>query len=996
MRSHPSPIDLLRQQRDSTPDPALRAALDAAITALEAAQHAQISLVGAQTGDVSVGDVAGRDQTTVAQHFSGEANVGAAIGHDVHGDVQTGGTRNEALIQIFLQAAGIPAPSDDQREVVADYLDSLARRCDQLRLRGVVDWERKRGKAPDFTLSQVYITLAADAWVTIRASQDPTSFDSELNAGHPDAVLPQDARRCVTDAVGEMRHARSQRDRPADLAQASAQLQRPLLLTEALSQRHRLVLLGGPGSGKSTFLRYLAVALARAGDAASNLPGWSAGPLLPVYASLGAFAAWLQRQTAPVCDASTLWRYLSSISEHETLAGLGEALRKAFRRGRLLLLLDGLDEVADPILRAQVAAAVAALADRHEVFVVVTCRSRSFDGAVVVPLAGWDDPVTLAPFTLGQTRHFVRGWYAGSAVRGAFTPQEATGRAEALIERITALPTLRDLSKTPLLLTIITILHYYEGKLPEDRADLYEDMVQLLLTRWTQQRREAGAPQSLLERLAIPGLKETQLRQTLAALAYRAHQGERSVDGRGLLEQSAVRDTFTQRFQEFGLAPGRAYEQALVVLEYLEAESGLLLHEGGARYAFPHLTYEEYLAGTHLIAQDSAVRPLAFQQMAYDHWQRDPTRWREVILLALGYAVRLPRLETVALWIQFMISPNHGERQRDPAELHPAAAFAAEALVDIGGRGQFAGVSTVDLPALWAHLANLLAEVVAGSELHAAERVRAGVILAELGDPRPGVCDLPPAMVKIQGGSFVIGESNNAVNTVVIESFELARYPVTNAQFQQFIVAEGYKPDAPWWDVAGRAWQQRTTKRQPSYWDDPRFGIARPNHPVVGVNWYEATAFCIWLTRHLNDGYTYVLPSEAEWEYAARDVERRTYPWGDSEPDDERANFNQQYNGTTAVGCFSAGATSGTGLLDMAGNVWEWTRSAYRPYPYVPTDGREDGAESAQKRFTLRGGSWAYGSLYLRAAYRGIYTPDGRGRNVGFRLARHLQTVKLL
>ncbi|MEI7773037.1 MAG: hypothetical protein WCI67_23815, partial [Chloroflexales bacterium] len=545
------------------------------------------------------------------------------------------------LIQVFLQAAGIPAPSDDQREIIADYLDGLARRCDQLRLRGVVDWERKRGKAPDFTLSQVYITLAADAWVTIRESPDPKTFDPELNVGKPDDVLPQDARRCVAEAVGDARRSRSQRDRPDDLAQASAQLQRPLLLTEALSQRRRLVLLGGPGSGKSTFLRYLAVALARARDAAPDLPGWSAGPLLPVYASLGAFAAWLQRQPAPACDASALWRYLLAISEHETLAGLGDALRKAFRRGRLLLLLDGLDEVADPALRAQVAAAVATLADRHESFVVVTCRSRSFDGAVAAPLAGWDDPVTLAPFSLGQIRHFVRGWYVGSALRGAFTPQEATGRAEALIERITALPTLRDLGKTPLLLTIITILHYYEGKLPEDRADLYEDMVQLLLTRWTQQRREAGAPLSLLERLAIPGLKETQLRQTLAGLAYRAHQGERSADGRGLLEQSAVRDTFTQLFQEFGLAPGRAYEQALVVLDYLEDESGLLLHEGGERYAFPHLTYEEYLAGTHLIAQDSAVRPLAFQQLAYDHWRHDPTRWREVILLALGHAVRI-------------------------------------------------------------------------------------------------------------------------------------------------------------------------------------------------------------------------------------------------------------------------------------------------------------------------------------------------------------------
>ena len=998
-----SPDDIARQIAEleaalTLPLPAAaRRSLEDELARLRAPRPAALDLSRGQLGDLAIGSVVGGDQTQIArqssQAISDQAAVGAAVAGDVHGDVQSGGVRNEGLIQVFLQAAGVADPSAEQRELVADYLDGLARRCDQLRLRGVVDWERKRGKAPDFTLSQVYITLAAEAWVTIRESLEKETLDPELEAGRPEDVLPQDARRCVAEAVGYAGRPPRSRSRRDELEQASYTLQRPLLLTEALSQRRRLVLLGGPGGGKSTLLRYLAVALARAAEADPAIPGWSAGPLLPVYASLGAFAAWLQSLPAPTCDASALWRYLREASEQETLAGLGEALRKAFRRGRLLLMLDGLDEVADPTLRAQVAAAVAALADRHACFVAVTCRSRSFVGAVAEPLAAWGDPVTLAPFTLGQIRHFVRGWYAGSALRGAFTPPEAQTRADALLGRFDALDTLRDLGKTPLLLTIITILHFYEGKLPEDRADLYEDMVQLLLTRWTQQRREAGAPPSLLERLAVPGLKETQLRQTLAALAYRAHQGERSADGRGLLEQGVVRDAFTKLFQGFGLAPGRAYEQALVVLSYLEDESGLLLHEGGERYAFPHLTYEEYLAGTHLVAQDSTVQPLAFRQLAYAHWRDDPTRWREVILLALGHAARIPRLEMVALWLQFLISPNHGERQRDAAELHQAVAFAVEALADIGGRSQFAGVSTIDLPALWVRLAGLLAEVVEGAILPAAERVRAGVALGELGDPRPGVCGLPPPMVEIAGGSFVIGEPN--AQPVVVASFELARYPVTNAQFQQFVDAGGYDPAAPWWTI-GADWLRTEGFAAPRYWENPRYGIARPNHPVVGVSWYEAMAFCAWLTQHLHEDFVYRLPSEAEWEYAARGSERRTYPWGEPEPDGERANFNQQYNGTTAVGCFPAGATPGTGLLDMAGNVWEWTRSAYQLYPYNPDDGREDIRDLAQKRFTLRGGAWNVRSILLRAASRHNDTPVNHDRNVGFRLARHLKSVKPL
>ncbi len=147
-------------------------------------------------------------------------------------------------------------------------------------------------------------------------------------------------------------------------------------------------------------------------------------------------------------------------------------------------------------------------------------------------------------------------------------------------------------------------------------------------------------------------------------------------------------------------------------------------------------------------------------------------------------------------------------------------------------------------------------------------------------------------------------------------------------------------------------------------------------------------AFCVWLTQHLNDGFGYGLPSEAEWEYAARGVERRVYPWGNApEPDDERANFDQVFDGTTAVGCFSLGATPEE-LLDMAGNGWEWTRSAFRPYPYDPNDGREQPDDPARKRFTFRGGSWSNQPIRLRAAFRGLRTPDDLNQRVGFRLAR--------
>ncbi|MGB9632273.1 MAG: formylglycine-generating enzyme family protein [Chloroflexaceae bacterium] len=131
------------------------------------------------------------------------------------------------------------------------------------------------------------------------------------------------------------------------------------------------------------------------------------------------------------------------------------------------------------------------------------------------------------------------------------------------------------------------------------------------------------------------------------------------------------------------------------------------------------------------------------------------------------------------------------------------------------------------------------------------------------------------------------------------------------------------------------------------------------------------------------------MPSEAEWEYAARDGTRRTYPWGNDAPDPERASYASQYGLTTlAVGCFPRRSTP-EGVLDLVGNVWEWTRSEERAYPYDPRDGSENGADPALKCFTLRGGSWNAPTILLRAASRNLLSPDFHGDDIGFRLARH-------
>jgi formylglycine-generating enzyme required for sulfatase activity len=442
---------------------------------------------------------------------------------------------------------------------------------------------------------------------------------------------------------------------------------------------------------------------------------------------------------------------------------------------------------------------------------------------------------------------------------------------------------------------------------------------------------------------------------------------------------------------------------------------GLLDEREPDRYRFSHLSFQEFLAARH-IAEATEERWDELLDRYQDSW------WREVVLLCAGH------LSQERCW-RFL--GRLAERGATPAERAPALGLAGDALAELERfKGQGPLNATIQADAL------RILELIPADVAPAKARVECGRVLSRLGDPRPGVCDLPPAMVQLAGGSFVIGSTaeqadaagraweqyyldtgnketakdarkwpEDEINSssLGLAPFAIGRYPVTNAQYAYFIEQGGYDPKAAWWDEPARAWlarddgateglhdwQRRQRKDQPEFWDDETFGRARPNYPVVGITWYEATAFCRWLTQHVNDGYVYVLPSEAEWEYAARGTTRRTYPWENDAPDPERASYDETYGFTTqAVGCFPAGATP-EGVLDLAGSVLEWTRSAYRAYPYDPTDGREEGSDPAQKRFTLRGGSWRYQPILLRAALRPRRSPDYHNDNVGFRLARH-------
>jgi formylglycine-generating enzyme required for sulfatase activity len=263
--------------------------------------------------------------------------------------------------------------------------------------------------------------------------------------------------------------------------------------------------------------------------------------------------------------------------------------------------------------------------------------------------------------------------------------------------------------------------------------------------------------------------------------------------------------------------------------------------------------------------------------------------------------------------------------------------------------------------------------------------VPVAALLAGQSAPRSALTpELIPEFVEIPGGPFTMGADPSrdslafdnerwspsaGTGTVDVSTFFIARRETTVAQFAAFA-------------------------RASSWTAEPRALAGPPTHPVTFVSWPDALAYCRWLEAALKTspappnirdrlatGWRVTLPTEAEWEKAARGTDGRRYPWGD-EPQRSRANYESA--GPVPVGSLACPECA-YGLADMAGNVWEWTRSPYQPYPYDPTDDRAN--LDADALWVMRGGHFGDPARLVRTTARGAADPGARRPFIGFRVA---------
>jgi len=193
-------------------------------------------------------------------------------------------------------------------------------------------------------------------------------------------------------------------------------------------------------------------------------------------------------------------------------------------------------------------------------------------------------------------------------------------------------------------------------------------------------------------------------------------------------------------------------------------------------------------------------------------------------------------------------------------------------------------------------------------------------------------------------------------------------------------------------NVQYAAFVKATKHEVPKHWKNGRISSGKENHPVVYVTWYDAIAFCEWLSQETGENLR--LPTAAEWDKTARGTDGWVYPWGNERPTAELCNFVMNVGDTTPVGQYSPQGDSHYGCADMAGNVWEWTQSLWgkdraKPdfgYPYDPGDGREDLEADSDVRRVLRGGAFDGAEWDVRCASRGRNRPLARYGGAGFRV----------
>ncbi|WP_054537389.1 NACHT domain-containing protein [Herpetosiphon geysericola] len=878
-------------------------------------------------------------------------------------------------------------PEQAERQRLVAYLEQVTKSHNTLRVVGVGSSHLTSG----IDLASAYMMLAVQGRQRVVRPLNPEEVEDYQQGGFE---IPEElsADRCLPDhamiAVAE------------DEQSGMMSLFRAELATETVLNYPYLVLCGSPGSGKSTFAKHLVWALAQRGldqvNHHTGLLGWDDNQrLLPVFMPLRTLAGILVGKDVGLCDTPQIGLLLDAVCAHlQTTYGLEQPreLLKAGLKGSLtvLFVFDGLDEVPleaneHSLDRRSLLTFVRLFANAYAARILITCRSRAWTEEYR-QITHWP-MIELAPLSGGQMRQFISRWFPLLHAKGLIEHESIERYGEQLTQALhdPKLRRLRDMADNPLLLSMMIFVLARKGVLPRDRHSLYDDILKQLLGEWDTTSRNG---QNLGQAVGDARITGDEVRdQVLDRLCYQAHLTASSADGRGRISSRELKAELMEYFARVNVAdPYRAAERCIT---YIDQCSGLLQPEdAGNVYAFAHLTLQEQSVGRHLVFYESLDQLLAL---------RRDDRWREPIFLGVGC---LTKASLGSAKIDQLLTTLVDSDAYEAGEMHQydwyrdlilAAELGADCdwgllngkqiKVDRIQRRLRAGLVKLleDRAHAQAALAYHHGQPMEPAPLLVRERQKAAELLAGLGDPRYPVsiaqwqhetCQLSQQFSRegnhywrsIPAGSYQVGgwkKTEQAV-TVELQPYWVGRFMITVEQYRAFMDAGGYTND-DWWTKHGLTWKENELRTEPWRWSQQTEQEYR-NQPVYGVSWYEAVAYCQWLTAHLvpwlPQGYCIRLASEVEWEMAVvynADGQRQPSPWGDQSATPEHAVYDwSDGDRPLPIGLGLLGQAA-CGAMDTVGNLWEWTASRYE---YVGGPGQQ-AVRDSDDAMMVRGGAYS-------------------------------------
>lgn len=751
---------------------------------------------------------------------------------------------------------------------------------------------------------------------------------------------------------------------------------RNITLNEILSIGNRLVVTGGPGSGKTTVLLHLAWTLAASLRGSSKLARQQLGIKsrlpLPIYIPLTRYADYLRKLSDTTnAEKTSLKSYISEyLNERGTnLEALSpDFLNLLLREGNtVLLLLDGLDEVPNENERVLIRSYIEDLvAGKRNLRVVVTSRTAAYKGQSVL---GRDfQHIHVLPLDQIQTERLIRQAYHSIYPKSEV---KAKQQADDLLNSVYQLEqerrrrlgeNIKPLVDAPIMIRMLLIVHYNDRKLPEQRADLYQKSVDVIL------RPDHAPDQKVTDEIEKRiGGSLSMNREMLQHLAFYMH-----IQGNELgreIDETKLRNI---------LEAEPTYKPFVSELIAQTRQRGTLLEERGGLYRFIHLSFQEFLVGRYLVQNFSDSEKLVSfleKGLCSNTW------WREPILLAIGYQdINAPIQARRIL---------HRLARLDDFDTQDLTLTMDLELASC----ELATIAYLECRSQSSDLGDKL--LVRLKNLHARSQGQSWnpVIFSSAMDGLDRlsyVCDDLFSFIYIDSGK---------------EPFYISKYPITNIQYERFLRTENfynlhYWKNFPKFDESGNPisiqnseaidWLKSMKDKfqadvlPPFYWRDFRFGLNRRHAPVVGVSWYEANAYCKWLFKNwenLEEGKQVAkkpnlirLPLEEEWTIAAGGKENNRFSFG--EPKNIKnflscANTNESgIDRTTPVWMYLDGK-SPNGVMDMSGNIWEW-QANYR--------------DEDHDVLALRGGSWFDDLRDARILVREYDSINRRQSHIGFRL----------